>query len=144
MSTYQFIISGEIVNTSIEKKNIENGIQTILNQFNLQVIFHYNLLRSNEIELIFERDLEYAINGNLIADDDMVLLLGIPKRFFQPESVGGAPTVNVLLPFGKNYYIPELECYELYKMCTEKISGQKIKDIQIKPEQDKLTVKIEF
>ena len=144
MNTHQFILFAQIADTAISKENIETAIQAILNQHYPQVIFHYNQLEANEIELIFERDLNYAIDGNLIADKDMMLLLGLPKCCFRPKKIGGTPIVNILLPFGQNYYIPALECYELYKMCTEQISGQEIKAVQINPEDHKLTVKIEF
>ncbi len=142
--TYNFILFDIIGNTSMSKEEIEKITQITLNQSynNPSIKFYYNQLNPSEIELNFERKLDYAIKRNWIADDDMILLLGLPKQYFRPSD-NRKPIVSGLIPWGNNYYIPEQEGCNLYKRFM-KIAKYKIKDIKIMPDSEKLVVRIKF
>lgn len=137
-------IYGARFHTSMYKEDIEELVQNMYDYVyrDNKVVFEYNLVEPDEVQLSWKRKANYAIKGDFISDEDMEMVTNLPLQYFLPEPLGN-PVIMPLMPMGKNYYVPAQSFAEFYKG-LQQFYGVSIKDVLVTANDSEVTVIIKY
>lgn len=100
-------------------------------------------LDKDMLEIRIERDLpnDYFIEGGWLNLIDESIISGLSETAFMP---GENQFIFPIIPFGKTYFSPDDEFYKLFKKQIKVFTGEVIDEIEIKPTESDITIKIQF
>ena len=146
---YKLYFFTEVIDLSDASK-VAQAIQAALDKFfppNIVFVKDYKELDEKTFELTILRhykDDAGASMSGFICDHDEALISGLDIVVFQPFDPNQKKLLRMIPWYDGMVYSPLIDFYEFWKKANEAMTGEKIKDIQIVPEETSLYIKVTF